>query len=143
MVMKGLGLSNTELYDSALIFVQVVNSSRTYCVPCARVLYDVMPATGDTESVGGMFGARGASNTGPTTVSWKYWIPLKLPSSRNQSATWAEIGGMRVVGKKHQALIRNWDGLHSHLQAGVLNIGLSKWRKLWESSARREKQQVA
>jgi len=136
---KGLGLSNPELYDSALIFVQLVNSSRIYCVPCARVLHGVMATTSDTESVGGMFEARGTSNTGPATVSWKYWIPLELPSSRNQSALasrsrgninqsiiWAEIGGMRVVGKRHEALIRNWDELHSHLQAGVLNIGLSQ-----------------
>ncbi|KAF8421822.1 hypothetical protein EV426DRAFT_718523 [Tirmania nivea] len=135
--LKGLALSNAELYDSALIFVKVANSSHIYCVPCARVLHRVSPATGDTETVGGMFEARGVSNTGPTSVSWKYWIPLKLPSSENhsvpasgskinQSARWAEIGGIRVTGKTHEALIRNWDGLHNHLQGGVLNIGLSQ-----------------
>ena len=133
---QGLGLPNPELYDCALIFVKLGTSSVIHCIPSARVLCQRYPQSG-SEDFGGFFCPRGTTNIGD--VAWNFWIPIGLSpasclnsssSDINHQLHWADMQGQEIVGKKHKALIRDWPGLQSHLQSGVLNVSLSQAQEI-------------
>ena len=110
--MKGAGLRNNEMYDSALVFLKV--AGRCIAVPSVRVCFCTCPRTGSK------IWPRGDSHGEVCkTMVWVIWIPLRM--EKHHSVTWVEAKGAETKGNM-ELVILTTDQLDKSFAGGEMLV---------------------
>jgi len=126
--LRGSRISNSDVYDSALILLshKTQNEERLYAIPCVRILakYFNDPQLSDKEASGSHASThdpRGTSNLG-YGVQWVIWFPILL---NDEKEGWIEVTGLKVLGSgAAQWNVLSNEGLAERLASGTLGISM-------------------